>query len=499
MKRFLSFMILIFSAVVFAQEATPEATLEVSPEVTAEVSPEATSTVLTEASPESTSEAEQCKLVEEALQVTQLSCNDTSLNEACYGYIRVGAELRDEDTQFVEQGDTTSVTNIQSLQLSPMDITAGQWGVMIMQVEANVTEGDITTTDDVQVVLYGDTQVEAAANFVEMTATAQANIRRQPRTDAEVLGVVAVGESKIANARLEDNSWIRIRLSGEDTPVGWISTEFLRAATDISVLPSFTTAQAEEVPTDIGAVYGPMQAAIIQTGEDAPPCSEAPNNGILIQTPEGSASITLWMDEVVIELDGTGLVSAEADGEMTVAIIEGSAQVSANGGTSTIVAGQATDIELDSELSPTTAPSAPRPVTAEEINGVPTVLLDDPVTLPTALENNSLVPITGQWSYTLNNPAPYICSDGSEVTFATAGTLATITPQLDALNVSGVLFPEVAEGVYRGSYADVNGNLIQDTLQVTRTDRITGEKTIDFVQPACTITLSFTFQLVAPN
>jgi hypothetical protein len=488
MKRFLIFLFLILSATVFAQEATPEATAE----ATAELTPEAT--------PESTNEADQCPiLVEQALQVSQDSCNDTSLNQACYGYIQVDAELRDAETEFVVAGDTTDVVNIQSLQLSPMDTRSGQWGVMIMSVEANVTEGDITETSDVQVVLYGDTQVEAAANFVEVTATAEANIRRQPRTNAEVLDTLTVGEQRIANARLEDNSWIRIRLAGEDTPVGWISTEFLEAATDISILPSFTAAQAEEAPTDIGATYGPMQAVIIETGVDAAPCSAAPNNGILIQTPEGAASVTLWMDEVVIQMDGTGIVSAEADGTMTVGVIEGSAQVSANGGTSTVVAGQATDIELDENLSPSTAPSAPRPLTSDETNGLPTVLLDDPVTIPETVESTSVIPVAGQWSYTLSSPAPYICSDGSEVTFENDGTLATITPQLDALNVSGFLYPQVAEGVYRGSYADSSGNLIQDTLQVVRTDRITGERTIDFIRPACTITISFTFQLIAPN
>jgi hypothetical protein len=497
MRLLLIFLLLILSGFVFAQEATPESTPEASPEVTAEFTPEATPAVLAEATPESTSIADQCPaLIEQALQATQLSCDETGLNEACYGFVQVDAELLDPEAEFVEQGDTTDIVNIQSIQLSPMDAVLAQWGVMVMSIEAEVAEGE---TSDVQMILYGDTNVESAIQFVEVTATAQANIRRYPRTDAEVLDILPLGTSVLANARLEDDSWIRIRISGEDTPVGWVSVQFLEAATDISILPAFTRAQAEEPPTDLGATYGPMQAMIIDTSGEAPPCSEAPNNGLLIQTPEGAASVTIWLDEVVIQLDGTGVVTAEAGNEMSVIMIDGSAQVTAQGGTSTIVEGQATDIELDENLSPVAPPTAPRPVTEDEVNGLPIPLLDDTVTIPEVTETSSLMPIAGQWTYTLNSPAPYICSDGSEVEMLSSGVPATITPQLDALNVSGLLFPQVAEGVYRQSYDDGNGNFIQDTLQVVRTDRITGERTIDLLTPPCTITLQFTYQLIAPN
>src|SRR5688572_25585542 len=103
MKRFLIFVILILSASVFAQEATPE----ITPEVTAEFTPEATAAVSAEATPESTNDPDQCPLlVQRALDLTQVNCSDTNLNDACYGYILVDAELRDEASPFVEQGDT---------------------------------------------------------------------------------------------------------------------------------------------------------------------------------------------------------------------------------------------------------------------------------------------------------------------------------------------------------------------------------------------------------
>lgn len=498
MKRFLIFLILLISAASFAQEATPEAT----PEVTSEFTAEATAAVSAEVTAEFTVEADQCPvLVQQALQVTETSCSTTGSNQACYGYILVDAELRNTEAEFVEQGDTADLVSIESVQLSPMDTQTGQWGVMIMQVEAAPTAESTAEpgSEDVQVVLFGDTEVSAAVPFVEVRARENSNIRRQPRTDAEILGTLAAGEPILANARLENNQWIRVRLAGEENPVGWISTELLEIEADISVLISFTAEEAELPPTDVGATYGPMQAFVYESGENANlPCAAAPN-GLLIQTPEGAASVTLWMDEVVIELDGTGVVTAQADGSMTVGILEGSAQVTANGDTRTVVEGQATDIEMSSDLSPEGSPSDPRPLEESETAGLPTTLLDEPVTIPEPLDNTVIMPIAGQWSYTPNATSPLICSDGSEVTLDTTGVPATITPQLDAINFSGLLFPEVAEGVYRLNYTDGSGNLVQDTLQLVSTDRITGERTIDLLQPVCTVTFSFTLQLIQPS
>lgn len=491
-------LLMILAVVGFAQEATPEATPDA--EATAELTPEATETVEDELCP---------TLVENAIQITQTNCDATDTNEACYGYIFIDAELRGGDAEFVAPGDIEQVINIQSLQLSPMDTASGQWGVIVLAVEANANPLDEAATsdnteapenDDVQIVLYGDTQLSDASQFVEVTAIGNVNIREQPRTNAGIIASMTTGESLIANGRLPDNTWFRVRIVSEaDIGIGWIAAEFLEAGFDPDTLPVITAEEAELPPEDLAAQYGPMQAFIFESGENDAPCSEAPNSGMLIQTPEGVASVTIWLDEVVIQLDGTGVISAQADGDLTVGVIDGTAQVEANGLTSTAVAGQAVDVPLDSDLGADGTPSAPRDITDDEVQGVPTTLLDDPVTIPTANSAPIIAPASAgfQWQFSYNTPPPYICSDGSEVILQSAGINPLISAEADAIVISGFRFPQVTDGVYSASYLDNNGNVIQDTIQVISSDRIIGDRTIDLSNPICSLTVSFTIQLVA--
>lgn len=490
MRKLILLGLLFFAGAIMAQEATPEPETTPLPEITAEAT-------------EFSDDDDMCPmLVNNALELTNLSCDGTDTNEACYGFTFIDSELRSPTVQFTEPGDVLDVVNIESLQLSPMDVELGQWGLMVMAVEANVQGNPSLDNDDVQIVLFGDTQLRDASEFVQITATSAVNLRLQPNTTAQIIDSLEAGETVIANSRLDDDSWFRVRINtDEGSSIAWVASQFVEAATDISVLPTLTTEEAENTPEDIAAQYGPMQAFYFSSAEDDAPCAEAPNSGMLIQTPEGVASVTLWLDEVVIQLDGTGVISAQADGDLTVNVIDGAAQVEANGDTRTVVAGQATDIELDNELSPISVPSDPRAINSEDVQAVPVGLLDNNVQVPTVTDIDSNLPIAGEWQFSLNQPPPYVCSDGTEIPVESLGQNAIIRvdPQADALIYSGLQFNQSTEGVYNASYTDSSSNLIQDTLQVVSTDRIVGDRVVDFLSPICTLNLSFTLQLVTPQ
>lgn len=489
LRRLIALMlILIFTTMVIAQESTPEA--EVTPE--AEMTPEAT---------EASSEDDQCPiLVANAIDFTQRSCSATNTNEACYGYTYIDAAFRSLNVNFIEPGDIEDVIDIQSLRLSPLDVTSGEWGVVVMAIEPNITtsEDETLPEDDVQIILYGDTTLSDASQFIEVTALSGVNIREFPRTTANIIGSLESGDVLIANGRLSDNSWFRVRITGnEDVSIGWIASDFLEPGFDADTLPEISIEQAEQATDDIATQYGPMQAFIFETGEEDAPCSEAPNSGMLIQTPDGVASVTLWLDEVVIQLDGTGIISAQADGNLTVGIIEGTAEIEANGETSTAVAGQAVDVPLDVNLSPSDAPGAPRALDEDEVQALPVELLNDTVTVPSAGEAPILGTASGgfQWRFSITTQPPYTCSDGTEVTFQSAGVGASISAEADAIVISNVRYAEVSNGVYSATYSDSNGNLFQDTIQLISSDRLAGDRIIDFSNPICTLTISFTFQL----
>ena len=173
-------------AIVFAQESTED------PEITPEAEVTEVSMDIDEMCP---------ALVTNALDLTQRNCSATSTNEACYGYIFIDAALRTTDTDFSEPGDILDVINIQSLQLSPLDTNSGQWGVIVMSVEANLNDTTQIANDDVQIVLFGDTELRDASQFIEVTATSNVRIRSNPSTSGNLVSVLEAGESIVACCR----------------------------------------------------------------------------------------------------------------------------------------------------------------------------------------------------------------------------------------------------------------------------------------------------------
>ncbi|MEL6309656.1 MAG: hypothetical protein AAFQ52_16060, partial [Chloroflexota bacterium] len=470
--RVLLLVLLLVGSVVLAQEATstPDSPEDAS---SAEVTPEATASIDDEAS---------CPaLVTRALDLTESSCDGTFTNEACYGYTFIDASLRDQDASFVQPGDITDVLDIQTVQLSAMDVAADQWGLMVMSVDANTGEQTVITTEDVQIVLFGDTTLQDASAFVELSVDEDIVIYEEPAEDAFLVAEVQAGETLIASSRLDDNAWLRVRIIEETSVrIGWVQADSVTPVSDIEVLPILTAEEAAEPPTDLAAQYGPMQAFIFESGELDAPCAEAPNSGMLIQTPEGVASVTIWLDEVVVQLDGTGVISAQADGDLTVGVIEGTATVAANGEESTAVAGEAIDVPLDENLAASGVPSDPRDIADDEVQALPVTVLDDPVALPgTATPAGAPFPSGDAWVFGYTTEAPFICSDGSEVDSVSAGINAVITVQSDSITLSGLRFNQSTAGVYSASYADSVGNFITDTLQVVNSTTIVGERTID--------------------
>lgn len=488
MQRFIIglFVFLLVAMMAAAQETTPEP--EITPELTAEVTAEAT-------------EDPACPtLVQTAITLTGENCDTTGLNEACYGYILINPEARpgeEENFSFNVPGDRVDILQIESVQLSAMDVASAQWGVIVFAVEANV-EGEVSSTEDVQIVLFGDTRLEDASRFVQVTATGDVNVRALPNTDAAVVGSLVTGEVAVANARLEGDAWLRVRFLNSDSGLGWVSADYLEPASDISVMPVLSAEEAAApVPDDLSAQYGPMQAFFFESGTNDSPCAAAPNSGMLIQTPDGVANVTIWLDEVVIQLDGTAFVQADAGGEMRVDVLEGTAQVEANDESSTAVAGQSVTVELDEDLGAVGTPSEPQATDPDDVQALPTVLLDDTVEVPDPLTQPAGVPIEGTYSFSFGVES-LTCPDGEVVTFVAGGENASISFQDGAIIVSGLRYAEVSPGVYFASYQDSIG-LHQDTLEVVSSDRILGDKTLDLLDNDCTLNVPFSYQLLAGN
>lgn len=307
------------------------------------------------------------QIVRQALASTETLCLQTGRNQACYGHLVLEASPQPNITQlnFDSEGDLADVDKIQTLRLSMMDELAGTWGIGLMRLQANVPGKDIT------LVFFGDVEFDNMVTIestqdVVVEATDMVNVRQSPSLGGRVIAGLAPGETVIANGRLADGSWVRVSLP-DGAGIGWVAGWLLA---DSDTLDDLTVVEQSL------ARFGPMQAFYFRSGKTDAACSEAPNSGFLVQTPEGIAEVTLLINEVDIQLGSTVYFQAQPGGAMTIRVIEGSARVSAFGTTYTAYAGYEITVPLSEGLSPAGPPTSPAAFDAGVVQALPLNLLE---------------------------------------------------------------------------------------------------------------------------
>ena len=137
--------------------------------------------------------------------------------------------------------------------------------------------------------------------------------------------------------------------------------------------------------------YSPMQAFFFKSGLKDAPCSQAPDSGILIQTPEGAGKIVLNVDGADITLGSTAYFQAQASGEMTVSVVEGKGTVTSGGKTVSVPAGSRVRVPLDANLVANGAPIGPEPYDAASLGVLPLRLMPQVVTIAPALDPSAAI------------------------------------------------------------------------------------------------------------
>ncbi len=314
--------------------------------------------------------------VKQALAATDKACINTGRNEACYGHISLDAQPQSQDASFKfnEVGDRVDVARVSRLRLSPMDVKSDVWGVALLKVQADIPN-DMPDTN-VSVLVFGDVELENAIPDpvymdVVVAGPSNANIRRQPSNRGFVLSTLAPTTKVQAKGRSKDGAWLYIGLPGGKGS-GWVRRSLMKSIDDLTKLkeldPSLTS-------------YGPMQAFYLQNGKQQTTCQNVPNDGILIQTPEGVAQVQLWINEVKIKLGSTAFIQAQPENKtMTVTTLEGAAHVEALGVEQVAVAGTTVTVRVDENQKPIAPPSLPEAYNIAEAQSYTAQSLQRPVT-----------------------------------------------------------------------------------------------------------------------
>ena len=305
-----------------------------------------------------------------ALDQTQLVCDGTGRNQACYGNNTVNITPFSEtiEYEFDEPGDMTDVEIIRTLSLSALDADSGDWGISMLRLLANL---DPSRTDDVTMILFGDVEIESAIEPAEtrpVISGTYANIRRFPNTSASIVNSITANTTLIATARLVDNSWIQVTDSDSNVS-GWIYGELLNDF-DSNILNVVEATQP---------YFAPMQAFYFRSGSQLD-CASVPSNGLMIQTPVGVARVTVWVNEVTIDFmsntGATAMIQMPTDDMLAIDLIEVDAYIQSDQGGYIAVEGSSVTVDLSNNGN--VSPKVNPPIPSNRQSDVPslTVLLD---------------------------------------------------------------------------------------------------------------------------
>lgn len=310
-------------------------------------------------------------MVSDALAAVASLCEGTGRNRACYGNFTLTIEAQEDvdNLVFGAPGDMVNVADIQSLTLSSLDETAGEWGISLMKLQANLPA--TLPGQNVTMLLFGD---------VEITN--------------------AVGDTS------------------DD--------------------------------------YTPMQAFYFRSGIGDAQCLEAPESGILIQTPEGQSRIAFRVDDVDIILGSTAFLQAVTGDALYVNLLEGQATVTAFDETQTVTAGMVVSVPIDTNLAASGPPGEPYAAQVIETLSSVVEILPKTVTPPT----RAIETVTAGCTVTAGSNVNLRSGPGT--VYARAGRLAaneSMSPVGQAMGIDGYVWWHLADGKWvRSDIINTAGN-----------------------------------------
>ncbi|MBC7870515.1 MAG: hypothetical protein H7Y09_06720, partial [Chitinophagaceae bacterium] len=321
-------------------------------------------------------------LVNTALEAADAICESAGRNQVCYGNVSINATPRpDADNfSFETAGDIVDVASLQSLALSGMNVADNAWGVAIMKVQANLP--DTMPGQNVTFVLFGDVEIENAAQdlpTVTLTANAFVNLMETPAADGAMLSGLDAGATIVADAQLADGSWLRVRLP--EGGIGWLEATQVTSDGDLATLVVGEPGEP---------VFGPMQAFYFRSGISDSACAEAPESGIMIQTPEGAGRVTVNVNGIDLNLGSTAYIRTRPENQIGLSLIEGSGIAEVDGFVQYIPSGAWITVPTDEDGIADGPPNPPQPYNNDKMATLPVELLDREVEVPPSLTEDEI-------------------------------------------------------------------------------------------------------------
>jgi hypothetical protein len=400
-------------------------------------------------------------IVQSALAATDQLCSTIGRNQACYGNLNLQAVPQPgvNDLNFNKPGDLVDVGSVQSLNLSPLDTTGKTWGVALMKIQANLP--DTLPGQNVTFLLFGNVEID---NAVGASGGGAESASGGTTLSATVSSMTPLMESITDPSKIKMlNNGTKVTLDGydkttqmvhamlDDGTAGWTPSQSLKVEGDVTTLPAMSMLDAAmpKPPTAASAAptQTPMQAFYFKTGTNDAPCTEAPDSGILIQTPEGAGKISLTMNGVDVTLGSTAYVQAaqNPDGklQLDVNVVEGDGLVKSQGVSRDVPAGTHVTVPLKEENNHLTADGAPgdvQPYDNTALAALPVSHLERKISVAPALTADQIAALTSQainmqggtWQIVYSEmTASGACPEGTALGLSYAnGSMQSVTIQM---------------------------------------------------------------------
>lgn len=320
-------------------------------------------------------------LIDQHLQAIGQDCSALGADTACYGSDVVNATFADSSLagQFSQPGDRVSVDQLQSLQTAVLDPTLKQWGLAVMNVQADVPmahEGQALTF-----VLLGDVTVDnlvspdSALKMVEPIQAhtmVQANVRDTPSLKSNVIASAPVGSDMQVDALSADQQWVRVMYRGQ---VAWVSRNLVASDASLAGLPVIGSSSQSV-----------MQDFTFHTGTGLAACDGALPALLLVQGPQ-NIPVTITANGAEIRISSTIVMWITPDNELRVMVLSGGARI----GNLSLPPGFTTKAKLSADGSSIDGPwQNVRPMTPDEravlqgLQHLPEGVMSYAVNIPTA-------------------------------------------------------------------------------------------------------------------
>ena len=314
-------------------------------------------------------------LVLNAVETVGANCGEIGRNNVCYGNYRVDAVLtRALGVEFFDApADQIQLVDVQSLHTAPLDLELEEWGIAVMNIQANLPE--VLPGQVVTMLVIGDAEIrnDAPLNIGDspiVPILIASPMYSQPDPNSGVISQLDVGASVQVVGMTASADWLRVTANGL---FGWIDHAIIDP---LSVLG--------DVPVIDGQTPLPMQAFTFRASIGGPRCAEAPPSVLVMQGPE-QVRVSLTVNGIDMELGSTAVLWNPADSVMQLAVLDG--QVQLEDGTA-ITRGFTAEVPIDEDAQVNGAWTEPRPLSVFEVamllplENLPADMLNYPINVP---------------------------------------------------------------------------------------------------------------------